>query len=511
MAQALVYRFEGFELDPAKGELRKDGTPVALEPQVFALLNLLVANRDRLVSRAEVVDQVWEGRAVTDSAVDSRLKSLRRALGDDGLTQRLVRTVHGRGFRFVAPVAVEASGEVAPDLGGRPALAVLPFLPLGDPGPYAAVADALPHELIAELARLRWLFVTARGSAFRFRDPDLDPQTVGRVLGVGYLLRGTVEVQDRRLALTASLVDARDGGVVWAERFAGNLAEVHGLRAELRGRLLAAMELRIPEHEAARARLSGTEDLDAWSAYHRALDHMYRFNREDNAAARALFSRALELDPRFARAHAGLSFLHFQTAFMRHTDDLPGETRAARACAERGLELDALDPFVNFTLGRSYWLEGDLDTSLQWLERTTELSPHYAQGIYAKAWTEAMAARPEAGRLHADLAMRLSPLDPLHYAMLGTRAFTHMALGEDEEGARWAERAARSPGAHVLIPLIAAAAHRLAGHDAEAARWAAQVRARREGLIRADFFRAFPLRDSALRARLEDALQRLGF
>lgn len=505
------YRFEDFELDPAAGELRRQGAPVALEPQVFALLQLLVANADRLVSRAEVLERVWEGRAVTDSAVDSRLKALRRALGDDGATQRLVRTVHGRGYRFAGPVTLDAPAAPGPEPGGRPSLAVLPFQPLGDLGPYGALVDALPHELIAELARLRWLLVTARGSAFRLRDPALDPVTVGRILGVRYLLRGAVELEDRRLTLTVTLVDARDGALVWAERFSGALAEVHALRAELRGRLLVALELRIPEHEVARARLSGTEDLDAWAAYHCALDHMYRFNQEDNAAARALFDRALTLDPRFARAHAGRSFLHFQTAFMGHTDDVQGEAHAARACAERGLELDALDPFVNFTYGRSFWLEGDLDTSLQWLERATDLSPHYAQGIYARAWTEAMAARPLESRTHADLAMRLSPLDPLHYAMLGTRAFTHLAAGEDEEGAEWADRAARAPGAHVLIPLIAAAAQGLAGHAAEAARWVGQVRARREGLTRADFFRAFPLRDTALRGRLDDSLASLGF
>lgn len=511
MAHALVYRFEAFELDAAKGELRREGAPQPLEPQVFALLHLLVANADRLVSRAEVLEQVWEGRAVSDSAVDSRLKALRRALGDDGQAQRLVRTVHGRGFRFAAPVLLEATEGSAPELGGRPSLAVLPFQALGDLGPYAAVADALPHDLIAELARLRWLFVTARGSAFRLRDPALDPATAGRLLGVSYLLRGAVELSGSRLAVSASLLDARDGGLVWADRFTGNLADVHGLREELRGRILVALELRIPDHEVAKARLTSPGDLDAWAAYHRGLDHMYRFNREDNAAARALFARALELEPGFARAHAGLSFLHFQTAFMRHTDDLAAEIRAARSCAERGFERDPLDPFVNFAYGRSYWLEGDLDTSLQWLERATDLSPHYAQGIYARAWTEAMAARPEAGRAHADLAMRLSPLDPLHYAMLGTRAFTHMALGEDEEAARWAARAARSPGAHVLIPLIAAAAHGLAGQGDEASGWAARVRAQRAGLTQADFFRSFPLRDPGLRGRLTEALGRLGF
>ena len=202
-----------------------------------------------------------------------------------------------------------------------------------------------------------------------------------------------------------------------------------------------------------------TEDLDAWSAYHLGLQHMYRFNRQDNAAATALFQRAIACDPDFARAHAGLSFVHFQTAFLRNTDDLAGEVREARRFAARACELDTMDPFVNFVMGRSYWLEGDLDGGLPWLERATALSPSYAQGIYARAWAETLAGRARDGRDHVDLAMRLSPLDPLHYAMLGTRAFTHNALGEDAQAAWWAERAARAPGAHVLIAMIASAMH----------------------------------------------------
>jgi hypothetical protein len=175
------------------------------------------------------------------------------------------------------------------------------------------------------------------------------------------------------------------------------------------------------------------------------------------------------------------------------------------------VELDPLDPFVNFTMGRTYWLEGDLETSLGWLERSTTISPHYAQGIYARAWTEALANRAQDGRVHADLAMRLSPLDPLHYAMRATRAFTHLALGEDVEAAHWADRAARSPGAHVLIAMIAAAAHALTLDAARAAHWASNVRERNSSLTRADFSRAFPMQSEAMRVRVLQALAQLGF
>ncbi len=517
----MIYRFGPFELDTAKVELRSGGEVCPVEPQVFALLALLVDNRERLVSKDEIIEKVWDGRVVSEAAVASRIKSARKVLGDDGKTQQFIKTIHRQGFRFVADAKVARAG-VADQGGGKPAvksaehtsrpsIAVLPFRPIGAAGLYAAIADALPHELITELSRLRWLFVTARGSSFRLRGSDADIGEIGRLLNVTYCLSGTVEIAGGSLAVTVDLVDTRDGGVVWAEHFAGLIDDVHRIREDIRLRILAALEIQIPLHEAALARLTVTENLDAWSSYHLGLQHMYRFNRHDNAVATALFHQAVTRDPGFARAHAGLSFVHFQTAFMHYSDDLAAEIALARRFAERGLELDPIDPFVNFTMGRSFWLKGDLESSEAWLERATSISPNYAQGIYARAWTESLAGRGLEGRRHVDIAMRLSPLDPLYYAMLATRAFTHMVMGEDAEAADWAERAARSPGAHVLIALIAVAAHALARDEIRAGSWAANVRSRNPALTRADFFRAFPMQSEAIRARVSSALARHGF
>lgn len=139
------------------------------------------------------------------------------------------------------------------------------------------------------------------------------------------------------------------------------------------------------------------------------------------------------------------------------------------------------------------------------------MSPNYAQGLYARAWTEVLAGNAREGRGHVDRAMRLSPVDPLYYAMMGTRAFSHMAEGDDAEAAGWAERAARSPGAHVLMAMIAAAAHSLNGDAARAQGWAANVRERAAALDREDFVRAFPMRSEAMRSRVLQALRRVGF
>jgi TolB-like protein len=527
----MLYRFDNFELDLGAVELRAAGEAVPLEPQVFALLALLVANGERLVSKDEIVEKVWDGRVVSDAAIASRVKSARHALGDDGRSQKLIKTIHGQGYRFVGAARAARSGATiaaaepgasssSENLSGllqglervsRPSLAVLPFRFIGTDERHATLATALPDELITELARLRWLFVTARGSSFRLRIPDADFGDIGKLLRVRYCLWGTIELAGPRLVVLVELVDTRDGGIVWADRFAGQLADVHAMREQIRSKVLMALEVHVPIHEASAARFAAVENLDAWSAYHLGLQHLYRFNRRDNAAAAELFRRAIALDPTLARAHAGMSFVHFQGAFMHYADDVAGAVDEARRYAERGLELDPLEPFVNFTMGRTYWLEGDLETSLDWLERATAISPNYAQGIYARSWTEVMAGRSSESRDHVDLAMRLSPLDPLHYAMLATRGLTHMLRGEDAEAARWIERGARSPGAHVLIAMIAAAAYASIGDAARAASWTANARERNPALTQKDFFRAFPMKSDAMRSRFARALGQLRF
>jgi len=307
------------------------------------------------------------------------------------------------------------------------------------------------------------------------------------------------------------LTDNPNGRIVWAECFHGRIDDIHNIRDAIRTRIVTALEIAIPAYEAANARLGMSENLDAWSAYHLGLQHMYRFNRQDNAEAESLFQLAVSKDPTFARAYAGLSFVHFQTAFMRNTPDVASEANLARKFAERAMNRDPLDPFVNFVMGRSFWLTGDLDNSLSWLERSTNISPNYAQGIYARAWTEALSGDGTKARENVDLAMRLSPLDPLYYAMLGTRSLSHMVDGDYEEAARWSDRAATAPGAHVLIAMIAVVTHALAGNGPGASRWTDNVRSRNPALTHNDFFRSFPVKSEDVRGRATDAFREQGF
>jgi DNA-binding winged helix-turn-helix (wHTH) protein/tetratricopeptide (TPR) repeat protein len=517
----MIYAFDRFEIDTSRVELRREGEPVPIEPRVFSLLCLLVENRDRVLSRDELLEKIWDGRFVSDAAISTSIHSARRALADDGAAPRFLKTVRGHGFRFVAEVRVEAppgapaqAAEGRTDLpgphrSGRPTIAVLPFRLISDPGPWPAIADAIPVELISALSRLRWLSVIARGSSFRFRGVEATPAVEG-LLGARYCLAGAVEVAGRTLSVFVDLIDAAESRVLWSERIHQPLDDLHALREALVRKVVTALELEIPLNEASPLRGKPSESLDAWGAYHLGLQHMYRFSRADNEAAAGLFRRAVTLDPHFVRAHAGLSFTSFQAAFLRYAADPAAEAALARGHAERAVELDPLDPMANFTLGRALWLEGTPDTGLPWLARATEVNPNFAQGFYARAWADIMAGRAAEGRANVDVAMRLSPIDPLLYAMQATRAITHLQRGELDEAALWADRAARAPGSHYLVAAIAVGVHEQAGLHEKAQAWAKSVRHRRPGMTRADFFQAFPFEDPETRETLSEALRRSG-
>ena len=518
------YIFGDFELDTTRAELRWAGQDVAIEPKTYALLCLLVDNHDRLVSKDEIVEKIWDGRAVSDSVVSTGIKSARRALGDDGDSQTYIRTLRGRGFRFVAPVKLNSAAQPTSTNGvaqtqvdtgqkaqSKPSIAILPFKMVGYSEKFSALADAVPAELISSLSRLRWLTVVARGSTFRFRGPDTELSTVHSMLGATYCLSGLIEIFGNKLTISVELSDARTQAIVWSERFPAKIEDIHEIRAQIVASTISAMELHIPLNEAGKARLVAPENLDAWGIYHIGLQHMYRFNRADTEIAAGHFQRATELDPHFSRAFAARSFTSFQKAFLKYSTDVESEKRDARVFAEKSLELDPVDPFGNFTFGRSHWLEGNPEGALEWLDRAVTLSPSFAQGYYAHGWTDVMAGRGGEALAQLDKALDLSPLDPFLYAMQSARGMALALKGDTANAAIWADKGARTPGAHFLIGAIAAAVHQMNGDAAKAKYWIENVKARRSDASAKHFFTAFPFENEKDREIWADALAKAGF
>jgi TolB-like protein len=375
----------------------------------------------------------------------------------------------------------------------------------------AILADAIPSEIIQALSRLRWLAVIARGSSFRFRKPDPDLELIATALGARYVLSGIIEANVSRLAVTLELSDASTNEVIWGDRINAPLDAIDDLRSRVVAHLVTALDVYIPLNEARSSQMAALETLDAWANYHLGLQHLYRFTTNDNQRAKGLFERAVMLDPHFARAHAGLSFTSFLEAFLHLGPHLKEATRAARHHAERGLELDSLDPFANFTMGRSHWLTDDLDAAAEWLARATTLNPNYAQGFYSSAMTSMLTGNLAATEVGLDTALQLSPLDPLLYGMHGVRSQMFIQSGDYAAAARWGDRAAATPGAHYLIAMIAMVANGLAGRHDTAARWRQTVRQRKPDASAAHYFASFPTRDIVSRSLIADELCRHGF
>lgn len=515
------YSFDRFTLDLDRGLLLENGQDIAIEPRGFALLTLLVMNHDRIVTRDEIVEKVWDGRIVSDAAIATAIKTVRKALGDDGTGQKYLRTLRGRGIRFVGDVSLQSQARVqetepgpasteAQPVSKRPSIAILPFRMVGYSDAFSAIADAIPTELISCLSRLRWLTVVARGSTFRFRHDEPDLGAIHTSFDAGYCLTGMVEIFGAVLAVSVELSDTRSGTVVWSERFSGTISDVHETRNAIVTHVISALELHIPLNEAERARLYAPESLDAWSVYHLGLQHMYRFNRADNLVAAQHFERATALDPGFARAYAARSFTSFQSAFLGYQPDRLAAVEDARRFAEKCMELDPVDPFGNFTLGRAYWLRGDPEAGMPWLDRAVELSPNFAQGYYAHGWADVMAGRGNEALQRLEKAIDLSPLDPFLYAMQSATGLAYLGQADYENAALWAERGARAPGAHFLIGAIAAMIFKIKGDDKKASYWGKSVLDRRPDASVATFFRAFPFEDTQLRQTIERALLSVG-
>lgn len=517
-------QFDPFELDTDRAELRSGARLVTLEPKVFRLLCHLVENNERVISKEELIAAVWGGRFISDAAVSTALKEVRKALGDDGDRQGFIRTIRGVGHRFVAPVKIrptetgmggptpQAERTAAVDgRGERPSLAVLPFGRTGLPDSFASLGDAIPADIISSLARLRWLRVIARESTFRFRNADVDLAGLYSVLGASYCLSGRVELFGTQLDVSVDLVDTRNGALVWSERFERPMSDVHAVRHEIVGAVIAALDLQIPQTEAALARSKPAEHLDAWEAYHLGLSHVYRFNAHDNAIAGGLFRRATELDPGFSTAFAARAFASFQDAMMGYVPDRQAALTAVRLAAERSIELDPLDPYANAAMGRLHILTGNPDDGLVWLDRSVKLSPNYAKGHYARAFVQVLRCETAETRTGIDTAIRLSPLDPLLAPMRVMKALSFGIDGDDATAAEWAVMAARTATSHSTLVMAAVAFCQLDGRTDAAAHWARMVRENRPDMTIGLYLGSLPFARPAFRDRLRSALLAAGF
>jgi TolB-like protein len=461
-----------------------------MEPQVFDLLVYLVQHHDRVVSKDDLIASVWSGRIVSDSTLTSRINAARKAIGDSGRDQRLIRTIPRRGFRFVGAVQVQPGhggptfgAEASPDEGhdqpraalplpDRPAIAVLPFTNISDDPEQEYFSDGISEDLITALSKLRWFFVIARNSSFIYKGKSVHLKQIADELGVGYVVEGSVRKVGDRVRITVQLNDVTTGSHIWAERYDRDLADVFTVQDEIIEAIVAAIEPQIYAAENFRARRKPPNSMDAWDLVMRALSHYWRVTHQDNVIAQDLLEKAIAIDPDYGQALGVLATSHSFCAHMGWSDvatSIPIAERAALAA----ILADSEDPWAHYALAGVHLARRRFEDSLSEFELALRLNPNFslAQGYYGLALS--YCGRWEEGYASVRRALRRSPRDPFSAIYHGIAAYAQFVGRNYDEAMRLSREAIRQRGDFVGAHRVLTAAAGMAG-QVEVARLALQ-------------------------------------
>jgi TolB-like protein/Tfp pilus assembly protein PilF len=475
----LRYLFEDYAFDLDRRELYRGAEVVPIAPQVFDLLDYLIRNRERVVSKDDLINAVWNGRSVSDAALTTRLNVARSAIGDSGEEQRLIKTLPRKGFRFVGQVreAREVAGpnpgdapESAFAVPDKPSIAVLPFENMSGDPEQEYFADGMVEEIITALSRNKQLFVIARNSSFAFKGSAVDVKQVALELGVRYVLEGSVRKSGNRIRIAGQLIDAASGVHLWADRYDGALEDVFELQDQVAASVVGAIGPSVTQAEIERAKRKPTSSLDAYDYYLRAQAAHWERTREATDQAIDLYEQAIALDPQFALAYALLAATFQQRKIWRWSTDPAEDASRAIAYAKSALRLGRQDPLVlaqSAIVLTAIGYEVELADSL--LEEAIRLNPNGMLGWLGGGWTKTFLGDHRTAIDYFHRALRLSPLAPAIFYAHGGLAFAHFFLGNYEEGLKYAADALRHHPDYVAALSVAMACHALSG-NIEAAR-----------------------------------------
>jgi TolB-like protein/Tfp pilus assembly protein PilF len=516
--RAVQFLFTNHVLDPDRRELYRGSHFVAVEPQVFDLLVYLVENRDRVVSKEDLIASVWGGRIVSESTLTSRINAVRKAVGDSGEDQKLIRTIARKGLRFVADVRTEwnAAGpartepaRAALPLPDRPAIAVLPFTNMSGDPEQEYFSDGISEDIITALSKLRWFFVIARNSSFIYKSKSVHMKQIAEELGVGYVVEGSVRKSGDRVRITAQLNDVSTGSHVWAERFDRGLADVFDVQDEITEAIVAAIEPQLYAAENFRAQRKPPDSMDAWDLVMRALSHYWRVTRQDNVVAQALLEKATAIDPNYGQAFGVLAASHTFSAHMGWADMAKAVPTAERA-ALAAIHADSEDPWAHHALGCAYLFTRRFDDSLAEFEVALRLNQNFslAQAYYGLAlsycghWEDATAA--------AQRALRLSPRDPYAAVYYGITSYAQYIGRNYEEAMKLAREAIRQRGDFVGAHRVLTAAAGMVGNNEVAKTALLELRRAQPNISLAWIAKQMPIKQDVDREHYLEGFRRAG-
>jgi adenylate cyclase len=451
----LLYSFEGYALDTDVRELRRGGTVVAVQPQVFDLLEYLVRNRDRVITKDDLIAAVWHGRIVSESALTTRINAARTAIGDSGEEQRLIRTLPRKGVRFIGEIR-EVLKPTSLPLPEKPSIAVLPFSNMSDDPEQEYFADGITEDIITSLSKWHWFFVIARNSSFTYKARAIDIKRVGQELGVRYVLEGSVRRVGDRLRLNAQLIDAVTGTHIWAERFDRDFVDVFAVQDELTHNVAAAIGPAVSKIVTEQATRKSEEQLAAYDHYLRGMWHLHQFTDEALGRALVSFRHAIELDQSLAHAHAGMARALLART-MYHGADRKKSISSALEAARRALALDSENVEAYYALAIASSHNDDPDVAFEFAQRATKLNDNFAPGLFALGIAELYLGLPNDALESIDRALRLNPTDPQRFTWLSLRASALYLLKRYPDAIICAKQSLGLKRYHTALRVLAAA------------------------------------------------------
>jgi TolB-like protein len=449
----LRYLFEDYDFDTDRRELHRGQDFVSVAPKVFDLLEYLIRNRERVVSKDDVIKAIWKGRIVSDEALTTRLNAARGAIGDTGEKQRLIKTLPRKGFRFIGAVQ-EDDGRKAKSVGSaalsddttptratalRLSIVVLPFANLSDDPGQDYFVDGVTENLTTDLSRISGSFVIARNSAFSYKGKAINVRQVGRELNIRYVLEGSIQRSGNRLRVNVQLIDAEIGQHLWAERFEKPVADLFEMQDEIVSRLARTLGAQLIVAEAGRAEHS--LHPDATDLNFQGLACSYRgVAPEHMTQARGFFERALTIDPLSVGALVGMAMVDLTIGASLLADDRAACSLAAETNAIKALSLAPDHALAHRVLGGVYIFTNRAAQGIAECERALALDGNLADAHGAIGIAKSFMGRAAETEAHILEALRLSPRDVVAHRWMHIVGLAKIQLGADAEAAAWLRR-----------------------------------------------------------------------
>jgi TolB-like protein len=427
--------FGRFRLDLARRQLLLDERPLPLGDRALQVFRALAKANGALVSKDELMAQVWAGQVVEENNLQVQISILRKALDPEGTGESWIVTVPGRGYRLLSPA--EHPALPLPD---KPSLVVLPFQNMSGDLEQEYFADGMVEEITTALSRIRSLFVIARNSAFTYKGRAVDVRQVGRELGVRYVLEGSVRKSGSRVRIAGQLVEAATGTHLWADRFEGTLKGVFDLQDRMTASVVTAIEPNIRAAEIQRAQRKPAANLQAYDLLLRALPPFYSRTEAGLAEATRLLQQAVATDPSYALGLAYLADCQWKTSIRSLID--PGDPTVAETVTlvQSALTLDPNDPEVLAIAGEiTVRIGGDRSGGLALLDRSLELNPNNAATLATAAVLQAYSGNTAAAISLLDRSARLNPLN-WNYGVFTAYTMTYFVAGEYERAVEWSAK-----------------------------------------------------------------------